>query len=149
MHLLFAAVVCLVANEALDDALYDSQALRTFAGIDLGAQPVPDATTLLKFWHLLEKQGLTRQMFVLMREGTIVDATIIAAPASTKNKAKARDPEMHQTKKINAWHFGMKAHIARCATEVSPRTRRNSARFSPWPTWSSPKKLCGHKPTYG
>ena len=95
-----------LADEALEDALYDSQALRTFAGIDLGTEAVPDATTLLKFRHLLEKQGLTRQIFdsintmlgergVLMREGVIVDATIIAAPPSTKNKAKARDPEMH------------------------------------------------------
>jgi IS5 family transposase len=111
-----------LADEALEDALYDSQALRSFAGIDLGAEAVPDATTLLEFRHLLGKQGLTRQIFdlvnallgergVLMREGTIVDATIIAAPPSTKNKAKARDPEMHQTKKGNEWHFGMKAHI--------------------------------------
>ena len=111
-----------LADEALEDALYDSQALRSFAGIDLGSEAVPDATTLLKFRHLLEKQKLTRQIFdsinallgergVLMREGTIVDATIIAAPPSTKNQAKARDPEMHQTKKGNEWHFGMKAHI--------------------------------------
>jgi transposase, IS5 family len=111
-----------LADEALEDALYDSQALRTFAGINLGADPVPDATTLLKFRRLLETHGLTAQILatvngflqerqLLMRQGTIVDATIIAAPPSTKNEAKARNPEMHQTKKGNQWHFGMKAHI--------------------------------------
>ena len=107
-----------LADEALEDALYDSQAMRAFVGSDL----VPDATTLLKFRHLLERHDLTRRVFaevnallsergVLLREGTIVDATIIAAPSSTKNKARERDPEMHQTKKGNEWHFGMKAHI--------------------------------------
>ena len=111
-----------LADEALEDALYDSQALRTFAGIDLSVEAVPDATTLLKFRHLLEVHDLTRQIFgevsallserkLLMREGTIVDATIIAAPSSTKNVSKQRDPEMHQVKKGNEWHFGMKAHI--------------------------------------
>ena len=111
-----------LADEALEDALYDSQALRGFAGIDLNRDPVPDATTLLKFRHWLERHELTRTLFeevgavleergLLMRQGTIVDATIIAAPPSTKNKSKARDPEMHQTKKGNQWHFGMKAHI--------------------------------------
>lgn len=111
-----------LADEALEDALYDSQALRTFAGIDLGVEAVPDATTLLKFRHLLEAHDLTQAIFnevsallserkLLMREGTIVDATIIAAPSSTKNARKERDPEMHQTKKGHQWHFGMKAHI--------------------------------------
>ena len=111
-----------LADEALEDALYDSQAMRTFAGIDLGSEAVPDATTLLKFRHLLEAHDLTRQIFaevgallserkLLMKEGTIVDATIIAAPSSTKNARKERDPEMHQTKKGNQWYFGMKAHI--------------------------------------
>jgi len=111
-----------LADEALEDALYDSQALRTFAGIELSVDPVPDATTLLKFRHLLEAHDLTRKIFseveallserrLLMREGTILDATIIAAPSSTKNKARERDPEMHQVKKGNQWHFGMKAHI--------------------------------------
>jgi IS5 family transposase len=111
-----------LADEALEDALYDSQALRGFVGIELNRDPVPDATTLLKFRHWLEQHDLTRLLFeevgavlqergLLMRQGTIVDATIIAAPPSTKNKEKARDPEMHQTKKGNQWHFGMKAHI--------------------------------------
>jgi IS5 family transposase len=111
-----------LADEALEDAIYDSQAMRTFAGIDLSMEAVPDATTLLHFRHLLEAHALTAKIFaevaallgekkLLMREGTIVDATIIAAPSSTKNQAKERDPEMHQVKKGNAWHFGMKAHI--------------------------------------
>lgn len=111
-----------LADEALEDALYDSQALRDFAGIELNRDPVPDATTVLHFRHWLEQHGLTKVLFeevgamlaergLLMRQGTIVDATIIAAPPSTKNKEKSRDPEMHQTKKGNQWHFGMKAHI--------------------------------------
>jgi IS5 family transposase len=96
--------------------------LRGFAGIELTRDPVPDATTLLKFRHWLERHDLTKALFddiaaileergLLMRQGTIVDATIIAAPPSTKNKSKSRDPEMHQTRKGNQWHFGMKAHI--------------------------------------
>ena len=111
-----------LSDEALEDALYDSQALRGFAGIDLSVAAVPDATTVMNFRHWLEEHDLTRVLFeevgamleergLLMRQGTIVDATIIAAPPSTKNKKKARDPEMHQTKKGNQWHFGMKAHI--------------------------------------
>ncbi len=112
-----------LADEAVEDALYDSHALRGFAGIDLNHDPAPDATTLLKFRHWLERHDLTRALFddiaamleergLLMRQGTIpafarTDATIIAAPASTKNKENARDPEMHQTKKGNQWHFGM------------------------------------------
>jgi IS5 family transposase len=91
-------------------------------GIDLAREQVPDATTLLKFRRLLERHELTKEIFeqvnthlaergLLMREGTMVDATIIAAPSSTKNKDGTRDPEMHQTKKGNQWHFGMKAHI--------------------------------------
>jgi len=111
-----------LADEALEDTIYDSQAMRTFTGIDLSVESVPDATTLLHFRHLLEEHDLTRLLFeevglllkerkLLMREGTIVDATIIAAPSSTKNAKKERDPEMRQTKKGNAWYFGMKAHV--------------------------------------
>ena len=111
-----------LSDEGLEDAIYDSHAMRDFVGIDLGREQVPDATTLLKFRHLLEERQLTAAIFdsvnahlgergLLMREGTLVDATIIAAPPSTKNEDKARDPEMHQTKKGNQWHFGMKAHI--------------------------------------
>lgn len=112
-----------LADEALEDAIYDSQAMRLFAGIDLSSEGVPDATTLLKFRHLLEKHDLTKGILeeinaVLseqkchMKEGTIVDATIIAAPSSTKNADRKRDQEMHQTKKGNQWHFGMKALVA-------------------------------------
>ena len=111
-----------LADEALEDAIYDSQAMRIFIGIDLNVESVPDATTLLKFRRLLETYDLTKQILeevttlleekkLLLREGTIVDATIIEAAPSTKNKQKQRDPEMHQTKKGNEWHFGMKAHI--------------------------------------
>ena len=111
-----------LADKALEDALYDSQALRDFVGIDLSRESVPDATTLLKFRRLLQDNDLTRALFdeinahltyqgLLMRAGTIVDATIIAAPSSTKNEGKTRDPDMHQTKKGNQWFFGMKAHI--------------------------------------
>ncbi|HEX2229630.1 MAG TPA: IS5 family transposase [Candidatus Binatia bacterium] len=111
-----------LADEAVEDALYDSQALRRFAGIELNRDPVPDATTVLHFRHWLERHELTKGLFdevgamleergLLMRQGTIVDATIVAAPSSTKNKQKSRDPEMHQTKKGNQWHFGMKAHV--------------------------------------
>jgi transposase, IS5 family len=111
-----------LADEALEDALYDSQALQSFARIDLSAEGVPDATTLLKFRRLLETHDLCKGLFtainadltargLLLREGTLVDATLIAAPPSTKNQAKQRDPEMHQTRKGNQWYFGMKAHI--------------------------------------
>jgi IS5 family transposase len=111
-----------LADEALEDALYDSQALQGFARIDLCADGVPDATTLLKFRRLLETHDLCQGLFsainadltargLLLREGTLVDATLIAAPPSTKNKEKQRDPEMHQTRKGNQWYFGMKAHI--------------------------------------
>ena len=111
-----------LADEALEDALYDSQALQSFARMDLAAEGVPDATTLLKFRRLLETHDLCKGLFtainadltargLLLREGTLVDATLIAAPSSTKNQAKQRDPEMHQTKKGNQWYFGMKAHI--------------------------------------
>ena len=109
-----------LADEALEDALYDSQAMRDFVGIDLSHESVPDATTLLKFRRLLLANDMTKALFdeinahlaeqgLLMRAGTIVDATIIAAPSSMKNEGSARDPEMHQTKKGNQWHFGMKA----------------------------------------
>jgi IS5 family transposase len=103
-----------LSDEGAEDALYDSQAIRAFVGIDLSREAAPDATTLLKFRRLLEKHQLSEAMFaavnrhleargLLLRQGTIVDASIIAAPPSTKNKAKARDPEMHQTKKGNQW----------------------------------------------
>lgn len=111
-----------LADEACEDALLDSPALRRFAGIDLGCERVPDATTLLKFRRLLEKHQLGEALFAEVGQvlqarglkvgtGTIVDATIISAPSSTKNSDKQRDPEMHQTRKGKQWFFGMKLHI--------------------------------------
>ena len=111
-----------LADVAVEDALYDSQALRNFCAIDLGFESVPDATTLMDFRHLLEKHKLPQALLtevnalltergLLMNQGTLVDATLIAAPSSTKNKEHKRDPDMHSTKKGNEWHFGMKAHI--------------------------------------
>jgi IS5 family transposase len=111
-----------LSDEGVEDAITDSQALRAFVGIDLSREAAPDATTVLQFRHLLEQHGLTKKLFeavntalaaagLMMREGTIADATIIAAPPSVKNEANARDPDMHQTKKGNQWYFGMKAHI--------------------------------------
>lgn len=111
-----------LSDEGIEDAIYDSQAIRKFVGVDLSREAAPDATTLLKFRRLLENSHLSERIFavinellarkgLLLREGTIVDATIIAAPSSTKNRQGERDPEMHQTKKGNQWYFGMKAHI--------------------------------------
>ena len=111
-----------LADEACEEALLDSLALRRFVGIDLGRERVPDGTTLLKFRRLLDKHELGKQLFATVGQvlqarglkvgtGTIVDATIIGAPSSTKNADKARDPEMHQTRKGQQWYFGMKMHI--------------------------------------
>ncbi|MFZ5530958.1 MAG: IS5 family transposase [Pseudomonadota bacterium] len=111
-----------LADEACEEALLDSIALRRFVGIDLGRERVPDATTLLKFRRLLERHELGAALFAEVNAqlqarglkvgtGTIVDATIIAAPSSTKNADKQRDPEMHQTRKGQQWYFGMKMHI--------------------------------------
>jgi IS5 family transposase len=111
-----------LSDEGIEDAVYDSQAIRGFVGIDLAREAAPDATTLLKFRRLLEAHGLTKTIFeainahlaakgLLLREGSVVDATIISAPSSTKNRSGTRDPEMHQTKKGKNWFFGMKAHI--------------------------------------
>ena len=111
-----------LSDPAVEEALYDSLAMRQFAGIDLGREPVPDETTICRFRHLLELHDLGRALFeevhrhleangMKVSTGTIVDATIINAPSSTKNRDKARDPEMHQTKKGNQWYFGMKAHV--------------------------------------
>ena len=111
-----------LADEALEDARYDSHALPSFARIDLAAEGVPDATTRLKFRRRLETHDLGQGLFaainadlaargLLLREGTLVDTTLIAAPSSTKNQAKQRDPAMHQTRKGNQWYFGLKAHV--------------------------------------
>ena len=111
-----------LSDEAVEDAINDSYAMRMFMRLDFAVAQVPDATTLLHFRHLLEKHELGEAMFAslsrlfeangwIMRGGSVVDATIIAAPSSTKNRDQARDPEMHQTRKGNQWYFGMKAHI--------------------------------------
>ncbi len=111
-----------LSDEGVEDAVYDSYAFRKFMGINFLEEDVPDATTLLHFRHLLEENGLNKLFFHainqvmeasghMMRGGTIVDATIIDAPSSTKNAEKKRDPEMHQTKKGGQWRFGMKCHI--------------------------------------
>jgi IS5 family transposase len=111
-----------LSDPAVEEALYDSPPMRAFVGIDLGREPAPDETTVCKFRHLLEEQGLGRALFeevarhlraqgLTVSTGTIVDATIIAAPSSTKNATGTRDPEMHQTKKGQQWYFGMKAHL--------------------------------------
>lgn len=111
-----------LSDPGVEEALYDSRAMRQFVGIDLGKEPVPDESTVLQFRHLMERHQLGDKLFHLVNEylaqnglkvnrGTIVDATIINAPTSTKNKEKSRDPDMHQTRKGNQWYFGMKAHI--------------------------------------
>jgi len=111
-----------LSDPGMEEALYDSAAMRNFAGIDLGREAAPDETTMCKFRHLLEAHDVGEAILALINKhleahgitigrGTIVDATIIHAPPSTKNAARARDPEMHQTKKGNQWYFGMKAHI--------------------------------------
>jgi IS5 family transposase len=111
-----------LSDPQAEDAIYDSESMRRFAGVELSEDVVPDETTILRFRHLLEEHRLTEAIFAAVRDllttkrlllqaGTIVDATIIAAPSSTKNAAHARDPEMRQTKKGNTWYFGMKLHV--------------------------------------
>ena len=110
-----------LSDPGMEDMLYEVESVRRFAGLRLSG-PLPDETTILNFRHLLENHGLGTGLFeeinrhlesqgLRLQEGTIVDASIIAAPSSTKNRSKERDPEMHQTKKGNEWHFGMKVHI--------------------------------------
>jgi hypothetical protein len=111
-----------LSDPAVEEALYESAVLRRFAGVDLGSAPAPDETTILNLRHLLEEHQLCGQMLdtvnyylesrgIRIATGTIVDATIIHAPSSTKNEKKERDPAMHQTRRGNQWYFGMKAHI--------------------------------------
>lgn len=109
-----------LSDPAMEDSLYDIESMRRFAGVDL--ERIPDETTICKFRHFLERHHLTQKLFELtdrylsergltLNEGTIVDASIIEAPSSTKNARRERDPEMKQTKKGNQWHFGMKMHV--------------------------------------
>jgi transposase, IS5 family len=110
-----------LSDPAMEEALYDTALFREFAGLDVGEDHLPDESTILRFRHLLEAHNLSIQILatvnatltakgLLLKQGTVVDATLIAAPSSTKNSSGERDPEMHQTKKGNQWHFGMKAH---------------------------------------
>lgn len=111
-----------LSDPGAEDAVYDSESIRRFVGVELGEDTVPDQSTILRFRHMLEEHDLTARIFeevralleekrLYLKSGTIVDATIVAAPSSTKNAAKARDPEMKQAKKGNQWHFGMKLHV--------------------------------------
>ena len=122
LRMYFLQVWFNLSDEMTEDSIYDSNSMRKFMGANIDEERVPDATTLLKFRRLLEKNKLSEKLFedlkerleaggLMMHGGTIIDATIIKAPSSTKNESGERDPEMHQTKKGEEWHFGMKAHI--------------------------------------
>ena len=111
-----------LSDPAAEDALYDSESMRRFVGVELSEEAVPDETTILRFRRLVEEQHLTEQLFALVRglleargllvkSGTIVDATILSAPSSTKNASGTRDPEMRQARKGKTWYFGMKVHV--------------------------------------
>jgi IS5 family transposase len=111
-----------LSDPAMEESLYDTPMFREFAGLDMGQDLLPDESTILRFRRLLETHHLSLQILatvnamltakgLLLKQGTVVDATLIAAPSSTKNSTGTRDPEMHQTKKGNQWHHGMKAHI--------------------------------------
>jgi IS5 family transposase len=111
-----------LSDPGAEEAIYESESIRRFVGVELAEDTVPDESSILRFRHLLEEHDLTRAIFdevgalleekgLLMKQGTIVDATFLAAPSSTKNSTRTRDPEMRSTKKGNMWHFGMKAHV--------------------------------------
>ena len=160
---------CGLSDKALENAICDSQALRDFVGIDLWRESVPDATTaLLKFRRLLLAKELTKALFdeinaylaeqgLLMRAGTIVEATIIAAPSSTKHRGNVRDPDMHQKKNGNQWHFGMKAHIGvdakrggrpgtlRCSLASESNSTPNASGLGCWRGQRSSRPACGPK----
>jgi len=135
-----------LSDPAVEEALYDSVVMRQFVGIDLGCEPVPDETTVCKFRHLLEEHQLGEQILwkvnlhlrakgVRITTGTMVDATILHAPTSTKNQQQQRDPEMHQTKKGNQWYFGMKR-----TWEWIARPRSSTRQWRRRPT--SPTRRC-------
>jgi IS5 family transposase len=122
LRMYFLQIWFSLSDEMVEDSIYDSHAMKKFMCVTFGEEQAPDATTLLKFRHLLEENNLSEKLFkdltdrldengCVMRGGSIIDATIIKAPSSTKNESGKRDPEMHQTKKGNEWHFGMKAHV--------------------------------------
>src|ERR1700674_2874509 len=136
-----------LSDPQAEDAIYDSESMRRFVRVELGDEVVPDETTILRFRHLLEQHGLTQAIFnsitglleerrLLLRSGTIVDATIIAAPSSTKNARATRDPEMKQTRKGRNWHFGMKLHIGadqRCIVHTVRATAASVADITQLP----------------
>ena len=160
-----------LSDPAMEDALYDSVAVQRFVGLT-ARDPRPDETTILNFRHLLERhqlgEGLLAEITqhlaaqgLRLREGTIVDATIVDAPASTKNRAQARDPEMHQVKKGNQWYFGMKAHIGVDAATGAGAQRRDDGgqrggyhASAAAPAWGRDagvgrRRLCGRGPAPG
>jgi transposase, IS5 family len=131
-----------LSDPGVEDALHESPVLRRFVGIDLGVEPVPDETTIMRFRHLLEENGLSKDLFqavndtlrrkgLMLKKGTIVDATIIDAPSSTKNEAKERDPEMCQTKKGNQWNVFRAGHQIRLTSNFSDQ--RATPRHDPPP----------------
>jgi len=139
-----------LSDPQAEDAIYDSEAMRRFARVELGDDVVPDETTILRFRHLLETHHLTAAIFeavkdlltakrLLLTSGTIVDATIIAAPSSTKNAAQGRDPAMKQTRKGNTWYFGMKLHVG---TDVRRRVHSVTATMRASPTSRSSPRWC-------
>ena len=148
-----------LSDPGVEDALYDSLAMRGFAGIDLGREPAPDETTACKFRHLLEHHELGKPMLARVNAylekhglkigtGTIVDATILGAPCSTKNQRGERDPEMHQVKKGNQWHFGMKAHVG--VDAGTKLVHSVAATATTWPTAGCCLNCCmAGRPTYG
>jgi IS5 family transposase len=139
-----------LSDPMAEETLYDSEAMRRFAEIKLGDDRIPDETTILNFRHLLERHGLSEAIFadvnahlaekgITLRSGTLVDATIIDAPSSTKNKAGARDPEMSSTKKGNDWYFGMKAHIGVDADSgVTHSLDTSTAKLQDSQVWDEP-----------
>jgi IS5 family transposase len=133
LRMYFLSIWYNLADEAMEEAIYDSYAMRKFMKLNFLEENVPDATTLLRFRHLLEEHGpqekileavnrLMEEKGIMMRGGTVTDATVIEAPSSTGNSAKSRDPEMHSAKKGNQWHFGMKAHTGGRTRQAGWRT---------------------------
>ena len=145
-----------LSDPGAEEALYDIQSMRAFCNLELGRDPIPDETTILNFRHLLEAHELTKTVFeavaeyleargALLRGGTIVDATLIAASPSTKNEAGKRDPQMHSSKKGNQWYFGMKAHVGvdACPSQKSyPRVAMVQSGRD-WCSNDSPRSLDG------
>jgi Transposase domain (DUF772) len=136
------------SDPGAEDAIYDSESIRRFVGVELGEDVVPDESTILRFRHLLEEHDLTKAIFdeigslleekgLILKQGTIVDATIISAPSSTKNRTESRDPEMRQTKKGNTWHFGMKVHVGTTSAGLCIRWSRPTRRKPTSPSFRS------------